>query len=195
MANSTNFTCTKRGRSRLFYHERPAYRQVQAVDGWQKSGRFLARHLDTPSPRLIYYQYRSQQCTMITQSVVIDSSGKGRDGWFEVDRAHVSYDHPFNASFEHASASLSMSLRVLGTCGGRTQCRSRPLAGDDDIECARRGPTAQAILTIQSKNSGTFMATTRRTWVLRARSEPYRKLRREILATTNAVRSLVTVRK
>lgn len=41
-------------------------------------------------------------CTMITQSVVIDGSGKGRDGWFEVDRAHVSYDHPFNASFEHA---------------------------------------------------------------------------------------------
>lgn len=41
-------------------------------------------------------------CTMITQSVVIDGSGKGRDGWFEVDQAHVSYDHPFNASFEHA---------------------------------------------------------------------------------------------
>lgn len=34
----------------FFYHERPAYRQVQAVDGWQKIWAFLARHLDTPSP-------------------------------------------------------------------------------------------------------------------------------------------------
>jgi hypothetical protein len=39
---------------------------------------------------------------MITQSVTIDGCGKGRDGWFEVDQAHVSYDHPFSAPFEHA---------------------------------------------------------------------------------------------
>jgi hypothetical protein len=39
---------------------------------------------------------------MITQSVAIEGSGKGRDGWFEVDQANVSYDHPFNAPFEHA---------------------------------------------------------------------------------------------
>jgi hypothetical protein len=39
---------------------------------------------------------------MITQSVAIEGCGKGRDGWFEVDQANVSYDHPFNAPFEHA---------------------------------------------------------------------------------------------
>lgn len=41
-------------------------------------------------------------CTMIVQQVAIDGSGKGREGWFAVNRANVSYDHPFNAPFEHA---------------------------------------------------------------------------------------------
>ncbi len=41
-------------------------------------------------------------CTMIVQQVVIEGSGKGRDGWFAVNQANVSYDHPFNAPFEHA---------------------------------------------------------------------------------------------
>jgi carboxymethylenebutenolidase len=34
----------------FFYHNRPAYRQQQAVDGWNKIWRFLAQHLDTPAP-------------------------------------------------------------------------------------------------------------------------------------------------
>ncbi len=33
-------------------------------------------------------------CTMIVQQVEIDGSGKGRDGWFNLDQANVSYDHP-----------------------------------------------------------------------------------------------------
>lgn len=41
-------------------------------------------------------------CTMIVQNVNIDGSGKGTAGWFPVDKAHVSYDHPFNAPLEHA---------------------------------------------------------------------------------------------
>lgn len=41
-------------------------------------------------------------CTMIVQQVVVDGSGKGREGWFNLNRANVSYDHPFNAPFEHA---------------------------------------------------------------------------------------------
>lgn len=41
-------------------------------------------------------------CTMIVQQVEIDGSGKGRDGWFNLDQANVSYDHPFNAPLEHA---------------------------------------------------------------------------------------------
>ncbi len=41
-------------------------------------------------------------CTMIAQKVTIDGSGRGREGWFTVNQANVSYDHPFNAPLEHA---------------------------------------------------------------------------------------------
>lgn len=41
-------------------------------------------------------------CTMIVQQVPVEGSGKGRDGWFAVRQANVSYDHPFNAPLDHA---------------------------------------------------------------------------------------------
>ena len=41
-------------------------------------------------------------CTMIVEKIKVDGSGKGQDGWFELQEANVSYDHPFNAPFEHA---------------------------------------------------------------------------------------------
>jgi hypothetical protein len=41
-------------------------------------------------------------CTMIAQQVKIDGSGKGTHGWFTLREANVSYDHPFDAPFEHA---------------------------------------------------------------------------------------------
>lgn len=41
-------------------------------------------------------------CTMIVQQVAVDGSGKGREGWFTLQQANVSYDHPFDAPFEHA---------------------------------------------------------------------------------------------
>ena len=41
-------------------------------------------------------------CTMIAQQVKIDGSGKGTSGWFTLHEANVSYDHPFDAPFEHA---------------------------------------------------------------------------------------------
>ena len=41
-------------------------------------------------------------CTMITQQVPIEGSGKGTGGWFAVRQANVSYDHPFHAPLEHA---------------------------------------------------------------------------------------------
>jgi hypothetical protein len=41
-------------------------------------------------------------CTMIAQQVKIDGCGKGANGWFTLKEADVSYDHPFNAPFEHA---------------------------------------------------------------------------------------------
>ena len=41
-------------------------------------------------------------CTMIVEKVNIEGSGKGTTGWFKLEGANVSYDHPFNAPFEHA---------------------------------------------------------------------------------------------
>jgi hypothetical protein len=39
---------------------------------------------------------------MIVQQVEIDGSGRGHQGWFSLNQANVSYDHPFNAPLEHA---------------------------------------------------------------------------------------------
>ena len=41
-------------------------------------------------------------CTMIVEKIKIDGSGKGAGGWFKLEEANVSYDHPFEAPFEHA---------------------------------------------------------------------------------------------
>jgi hypothetical protein len=41
-------------------------------------------------------------CTMIAKQVKIDGCGKGTAGWFTLREADVSYDHPFQAPFEHA---------------------------------------------------------------------------------------------
>jgi hypothetical protein len=41
-------------------------------------------------------------CTMISEQAIIDGSGKGKGGWFDLREANVSYDHPFNAPLDHA---------------------------------------------------------------------------------------------
>ncbi len=41
-------------------------------------------------------------CTMIAQQVAIDGSGKGTAGWFKVQQASVSYDHPYQMPLEYA---------------------------------------------------------------------------------------------
>ncbi len=41
-------------------------------------------------------------CTMISKQIKIEGSGKGTAGWFTLREADVSYDHPFDAPFEHA---------------------------------------------------------------------------------------------
>ena len=57
-------------------------------------------------------------CTMIVENVKIEGSGKGKDGWFKLEGANVSYDHPFDAPFEHAlnidfvNESQGLSARV-----------------------------------------------------------------------------------
>ena len=52
-------------------------------------------------------------CTMISQQVRIDGSGKGTSGWFAVRAANVSYDHPFNMPLEH-SLNLDFVNETLG---------------------------------------------------------------------------------
>jgi hypothetical protein len=39
---------------------------------------------------------------MIATQVRIEGSAKGANGWFVMREANVSYDHPFDAAFEHA---------------------------------------------------------------------------------------------
>ena len=41
-------------------------------------------------------------CTMIVEKVKVDGSGKGMNGWFKLEQANVSFDHPFSAPLEHA---------------------------------------------------------------------------------------------
>jgi hypothetical protein len=41
-------------------------------------------------------------CTMIARQIKIEGCGKGANGWITLKEADVSYDHPFNAPFEHA---------------------------------------------------------------------------------------------
>lgn len=41
-------------------------------------------------------------CTNIVQHAPIAGSAKGGSGWFALDKAYVSYDHPFHVDLEHA---------------------------------------------------------------------------------------------
>ncbi len=41
-------------------------------------------------------------CTMIVEKIKVDGSAKGTSGWFKLEAANVSFDHPFNAPLEHA---------------------------------------------------------------------------------------------
>jgi hypothetical protein len=39
---------------------------------------------------------------MIVEKVKIAGSGKGKNGWFKLEHADVSYDHPYHLPLEHA---------------------------------------------------------------------------------------------
>jgi hypothetical protein len=41
-------------------------------------------------------------CTQISVKTSVEGSAKGADGWFPVDRAWVSFDHPFHLPQEHS---------------------------------------------------------------------------------------------
>ena len=41
-------------------------------------------------------------CTMIVHQAKIEGRGQKGQGWFEVNEANVSYDHPYGLPLEHA---------------------------------------------------------------------------------------------
>ncbi|GIW13161.1 MAG: hypothetical protein KatS3mg062_0600 [Tepidiforma sp.] len=41
-------------------------------------------------------------CTNILVKTELEGAGFGRNGWFRVNRANVTYDHPFHVDLEHA---------------------------------------------------------------------------------------------
>ena len=57
-------------------------------------------------------------CTMIVEKVKVEGSARGANGWFKLEQANVSFDHPFEAPLEHAlnidfvDESLGLSSRV-----------------------------------------------------------------------------------
>ncbi len=84
-------------------------------------------------------------CTMIVKQVNVLGSGRGTAGWFNLRSANVSYDHPFNAPFEHA-LNIDFVDESQGT-GGR-------VAVELDAESARNlVATIQAVLA-QAESGG-----------------------------------------
>jgi hypothetical protein len=72
-------------------------------------------------------------CTMIVEKVDVEGSGKGTSGWFQLQQANVSYDHPFHIPLEHAlnidfiNESMGPSARVaveLSEQGARDLART-----------------------------------------------------------------------
>jgi hypothetical protein len=41
-------------------------------------------------------------CTMIVEQAKVWGCAKGGNGWFDLERVDVAYDHPFQARLEHA---------------------------------------------------------------------------------------------
>ena len=68
-------------------------------------------------------------CTMITQQVGIEGSGKAGEDWFTVDQASVSYDHPFDMPLEY-----TLNLDFTNQAGGV----GARVAVEMDYESARR---------------------------------------------------------
>jgi hypothetical protein len=84
-------------------------------------------------------------CTMIVTQVSVAGSGKGSDGWFTLREANVSYDHPFNAPFEHA-LNIDFVNEALGP-GAR-------VAVELDVEAARTLVAAINAVLAQAEAGG-----------------------------------------
>jgi len=79
-------------------------------------------------------------CTGITETARVMGSGKGPNGWFKLEEVNVSYDHPIDASLEHA-LNIDFVNQKIGV-GARVAVELSP-------ESARK--VAEAILTALSR--------------------------------------------
>jgi len=52
-------------------------------------------------------------CTGIVENTRVSGSGKGPNGWFRLDQATVSYDHP-----DHAQAERAVIIDILSETAG-----------------------------------------------------------------------------
>ena len=83
-------------------------------------------------------------CTMIVEKIEIQGSGKGTGGWFALEQANVSYDHPFNAPYELAlnidfvDDSKGPGARVGGTGAWGRRHPDRPRSSGGVVRPPRR---------------------------------------------------------
>jgi hypothetical protein len=94
-------------------------------------------------------------CTSIVEVVAVEGAGKGEGGWFALDRAAVSYDHPHHALLEEAitldfvSSALGPGARVavelsLETAKHLSAVLARAIAAAETAESERtRAVTAE----------------------------------------------------
>jgi hypothetical protein len=73
---------------------------------------------NTGQTTLLGVNIKTIMYSMIAEKVKVEGSDKGTSGWFTLNQANVSYDHPFNAPYEYAlnidfvNESLGPSARV-----------------------------------------------------------------------------------
>jgi hypothetical protein len=83
-------------------------------------------------------------CTMIAKKIAVEGSGKGTSGWFSINQANVSYDHPFHIGQEHAlsidfvNEGLGLDARVAVELS-EADARQLVAAIVDVLEQAREG--------------------------------------------------------
>jgi hypothetical protein len=88
-------------------------------------------------------------CTSIVELVAVAGAGKGEAGWFALDRAVVSYDHPHHAVLEEAIAldfvnsAMGPAARVavelsLASAKELSRALARAIAAAEIEEAARR---------------------------------------------------------
>ncbi len=75
-------------------------------------------------PSLIEPSKEDSMCTMIAKLVDVTGSGKTGTGWFKVDQASVSYDHPFDMPLEY-TLNIDFTSQAGGpgcACGSGAGC-------------------------------------------------------------------------